>query len=1324
MKLQTGNLFAEKYILISRIGEGGYGQVWRAHHKAMGRDVAIKTLRPEAAEQEEEVERFRREVFNASCLQHPNTITLHDYGKASDGTLFIVMELLSGMNLGQWLTNKGPFTHEDTFAIIEQILRALREAHQQGILHRDIKPENIFLCSIDDDAQTPFIKVLDFGLSKAISGSRRAEQRTLTKEGKVYGTPQYMSPEQACAMKLSPASDIYALGLMCWETLTGQSAFTGGTPVDILLKQVNEPTPPLPPTLQGTILDQFIQRATQKDPKKRFESAREALEWLLKARDNAQRALLAPPTYDPAHFEPATTFNVAIQKHPQPSESPAQASIEPWFSRRNISALDLKEIHRHLDQLPMMGRHEELQDLLKWGQQAMITGSTLFVLGAPGAGKTRLIQEWLKHMEMHSSVFILQGSYSPQSAPLDALYHAFLPLVEPDVEDASPTLKPHLIDPKVKQILKPLLAQKEDLAQLPHKHPTLTKIVSQLEQVLYRLAQQRPTILVLENLHDADPLTRELITHWQHTMSLRALPLVLVFSQTPSSHGTTGAHSTHNRFQHLKQNLSSYAYQVLLKPLPKHTVFELLDDLMPFEHHLKQRISDTARGNPLYLRQIIKHLFEQKLLELNTQNQWELIVPSSDQDAPSLLPHDLEELLIAHIFAQLRDHRLSSILHTILMRAIALGDRFETRLLKELLRREQREDLLAYLDDSIEFFTQNHILYTSSIDERPALEFGYDLLRLKILNLLAAHTQEDLQSLHRLIAETLHHHYAHRFPELVDIKAHVIAQHWAMADQPFEALQWKIRAARHAEHSQNFLLALKHLDEIHAQLDKSLDPNGELLLEVRLAQGRMFRFLGEFSEAEATLKEAVQEATEVGDIVGQAFTQEALASLLVLMTCYNTARETFLTAKQLYQSFNEPAGQLRCDLGISEIDRFAGNYPSAQSKFAHIQEHAVQIKSCNLEARAIFGQGQCAYAQGSLKDASDLFKRARKLAETQNDILLCSEADVELTLIQIPTRHIEHAISTINLAMELKRQIGDTLGRAHAHLVLGMCLLRTPRLDEAEQHAKRAENLNERLHHDYGMAKSLLLQSEIALMRGKTDNAMELAAKAHDIHQSIHDSHGLVLSSLQLSRCLLEAQQPKAAKKMLTSCEKRVQNNHLQHYTPIIKTLLGRALSQDQAFAEARQLHEQATLMAASRGNIEVAAIAAFNLAITCLILGDTSDALQHSQLAMTRAEYVGHTDLLLLSMTLSSLLAHIKRDSQTLSSNLRRLRVLRENAPGHNLNLPQKLKTLAQFIATHQPPERAFATSLAIVEMLRELDDPLSADQLAQNLMRRPSNG
>ncbi len=1321
MSLQTGQIFADKYRLVSRIGEGGYGYVWRAHHEAMGRDVAIKTLRAEAARRPEEVSRFRREVFNASCLKHPNTITLHDYGQTDDGTLFIVMEYLTGMNLGQWLTSNGPMSHDETLHILEQILRSMREAHHQQILHRDIKPENIFLADVEDAPDELLVKVLDFGLSKVIGGERRTFQRTLTKEGQVYGTPQYMSPEQACAMKLSPASDIYALGLLCWETLTGHCAFTGATPVDVLLKQVNDPTPPLPVALRDTILDAFIQRATRKSQTERFSSAREALEWLLQARDEAQRKAIAPPVMP----DPQTTINAAVitdKNREQLLHTQQPIGIEPWFTHREVKSLDLDELDLRLAQLPMVGRQQELQELLKWGQQAMITGGTLWIRGEHGVGKTRLLKEWLRHMEMHASIFILKGSHTPHGPALEGLHQAFSPLVSP--QNQSPRLKTVQIGDDIRSNISTLIQQAEKLPGVAADDPSLDAIVHKLEHTLYLLANRRPTILVLEDLQFADELTLQLVEHWKQHMATQAIPLVLVFTQTTSAAPPEHLHH-HTRYAHIQGRRiglmsSTYAYDLHLTPIAEEHADELLDDLLPFSHQLKQRVVHTARGNPQFLTRIVRYLFTEQLVERNQEGLWTLVVSDLQQGAPGLLPPELEQELVSRIHTQLDAHRLSPILKALLVRAMLLGDAFETRMLKSMLRLERRQDLEAYLDEAIEYFTQTGVLITATVEDRPGFEFGYEMLRETLIEKTPS-PDESLATLHRIAAQTKESYYAARAKDLVEFYAHEIAAHWERAEAPDVALAWLMRAARYAERVQDFHAALEHLDRVTRRLTEELDPDGELQLEVWLAQGRMFRFLGEFEPALETLTTAVEETKAVGDLVGEALTGEALAGLHMLMTHYETAHETFLHVKQLYQQFGEVAGELRCELGLAELTRFQGNYTSAQERFELVLEQSIALRDRPLQARALFGQGQCAYACGQLKDATDLFRRSRKLAETMNDALLCSEADIELATLAISTHHIEQAISTVNLAMELKRQIGDTLGQAHAHLILGMCLRRTHRVDEALQHARRAQKLNTRLDHQYGLAKAVLLLSEISWTHGITSKALELANESRSLHDRLEDVHGIVLSALQQSMCMLELNDPDQAQFHLDEVEALITRHQLDKYRPDMLVKRGQLAEQRQHYEQARQHYQDAVDMAAARGNIEAAAMAAINLARSLIILGEMEQAREQARLAMTRAEYVGHTILLMFALAGSALIAKHDRNNEQLTSTLRRLRVLGENASTcYNLNIPARLQHLAHHIAAHQPPERAFPLQLAIVELLRSLDASEVADTLAQRIMKR----
>jgi serine/threonine-protein kinase len=269
-----GTVMEGRYEVLARIGAGGMGAVYRARQAAMDRIVAVKVLLRSLASNEINVRRFQQEARAASRLNHPNTITIHDFGQAKDGTLYIVMEFLEGDPLDRVIAREKPLAPERTVRIMAQVCRSLAEAHDAGIIHRDLKPDNIFLLNRGNEPD--FVKVLDFGVAKLKDpGGTGDSAGTLTQAGMIFGTPKYMSPEQAQSLDLDPTSDLYALGVIMYEMLTGTPPFTGDAPLTILIKHVHEQPPPLPPGLVPPALEAVVLKALQKDRRLRQQSATE-----------------------------------------------------------------------------------------------------------------------------------------------------------------------------------------------------------------------------------------------------------------------------------------------------------------------------------------------------------------------------------------------------------------------------------------------------------------------------------------------------------------------------------------------------------------------------------------------------------------------------------------------------------------------------------------------------------------------------------------------------------------------------------------------------------------------------------------------------------------------------------------------------------------------------------------------------------------------------------------------------------------------------------------------------------------------------------------
>lgn len=266
-----GTLAAEKYVILAQISEGGMGTIYRALQLPVEREVALKVLRTELEDNDEVRKRFVREARAVSALSHPNIITLHDFGFDGQDHPYMVMEFAPGNNLGQWM-QRADLTLDRVLAVARQILSALSDAHDQGIVHRDLKPENMIVT--DAGAQQDFIKLLDFGIARLVN---QEATKGLTREGEVFGTPHYMAPEQAQGETgIGAPADVYAMGIMMYEMLSGDTPFDAPTPLAILFKQINEELPPLTARNGWELppwVTQLIDRATHKSPENRYQTA-------------------------------------------------------------------------------------------------------------------------------------------------------------------------------------------------------------------------------------------------------------------------------------------------------------------------------------------------------------------------------------------------------------------------------------------------------------------------------------------------------------------------------------------------------------------------------------------------------------------------------------------------------------------------------------------------------------------------------------------------------------------------------------------------------------------------------------------------------------------------------------------------------------------------------------------------------------------------------------------------------------------------------------------------------------------------------------------
>jgi serine/threonine-protein kinase len=269
------DVLGDRYTLLKMLGDGGMARVYLARDGVLGRDVALKVLRERYAEDEGFIERFRREAKNSASLNHPGIVQVYDQGRAEDGSYYMAMEYVPGGTLKELIARSGPLEPSEAADIASRVADALAEAHRGGIVHRDVKPQNVLLGTSGE------AKVADFGIARATSS------RTMTGTNEVFGTAAYMSPEQVRGERVEPESDLYSLGVVLYEMLTGRRPYQAADPIATAMKHIERP-PPHPRDANPVVpeeLDALVVRLLSKDPLERYPGAAELSEDLGRIRD-------------------------------------------------------------------------------------------------------------------------------------------------------------------------------------------------------------------------------------------------------------------------------------------------------------------------------------------------------------------------------------------------------------------------------------------------------------------------------------------------------------------------------------------------------------------------------------------------------------------------------------------------------------------------------------------------------------------------------------------------------------------------------------------------------------------------------------------------------------------------------------------------------------------------------------------------------------------------------------------------------------------------------------------------------------------------------
>ncbi len=403
------------YHILDLISVGGMGRVYRAQQSALGRTVAVKIIHPHLLSDENSALRFMTEARAASQLNHPNSIAVFDFGRTDDGQPYLVMEFLRGKDLARVAYEEGPLPFSRIVDVLRQVLAALGEAHDLGIVHRDLKPENVILEPLRRGGD--FVKVVDFGLAKLRADAQQGPG--VTSPGIVCGTPDYMAPEQGRGDPIDGRSDLYAVGVILFQLLTGRLPFEADNPTQVVMMHLTVPVPdPRQVAPERRIPDSLVDvvmKALSKDVRKRYQDALEFADGLKQALHLAESVPPASLTMPPLSTATASTLCPACGLHVPLTkfcgECGARLPVRSGSPETAAAAFPL----------PFVAREDDLTWLHEQRQRVVDGVVAARLVGEPGAGKTRLLQEFLNHARAEGDTVASTG---PDPFHAEVAYYA------------------------------------------------------------------------------------------------------------------------------------------------------------------------------------------------------------------------------------------------------------------------------------------------------------------------------------------------------------------------------------------------------------------------------------------------------------------------------------------------------------------------------------------------------------------------------------------------------------------------------------------------------------------------------------------------------------------------------------------------------------------------------------------------------------------------------------------------------------------------------------------------------------------------------------
>ncbi len=1070
----------DQYEILEKLGSGGMGTVYLARDTSLDRNVAIKVLSDSSGWKSGGwSDQLKHEAQAAAKISSPNVVTVHQVSEGSDPP-FIVMEYVEGSNLREELRSKGSFTVPEVIRIASQVCDALTAAHASHVLHKDIKPENIIL------SRSGAVKVMDFGVAITPKRGKEHDQGS----GPV-GTAAYMSPEQVTVSPLDERTDLYSLGVVMYELLTGRLPHEADTLEDLLEKKIRE-VAPLPSDIGFALpgrLESLVMKALEHDPELRFTSAREMKQAILGC---------APASFD---------FTV-LQEGMGPVQAPR-------------------------DEADLVGRDgivSQLADSLASAE--MGSGTAIVLRGEAGVGKTAILDE-IRFQAERKGFVVLQGRclYQDMPVPFFPYISAIRTLFEsPSEEGISRSEKDEIKElieegvtelrlflPYLQTVLNRGGEDKLEVVSQSRGSPDPSRIFAALGRLLAQAARFRPLLLMLDDFQWVDRSSLQLF-HYLGSRSRRS-KMLIVAAYRPEELQTEPGRTTHPVLETLsRMEAEDKLLQIEVGRLSKSETFELLRRALRntrFTEEFKSEIYDHTLGNPVFVLECLKSLREDGTIKW-LDGHWQCVDSIPRIGVPKRAKDAIERRLEC----------LGSEERRLLACASVQGCNFTSDVLGSVLDLE-RLDVLTVLNELEKKYEIIRFQKGSYSFEHPLLwECCYDAL-----------AEELRQEYHLLIAR----HLEGKSKPKSASALFSLANHYFKGRDFKKALPYLEESVCRAKELNAHSEALVHLEKALEALSH-LEPS-EDLMEKRLAlledAGAEAAALGDWKRALARYEEARGICTARGEVVEYARLTRLMGKAEFSRQNWDEAQSRFSEAMSIYAKDGqiEQMGELYLNLGgvafelgemVDVADLFskaleigealgdkgliarasnnlgaacnvAGDRHGAIGHYQKCLENCAELEDRVGEARAYHNIGLTYSELKNWSEAAGFFRKASELAEELNDkglhyvaILGLSEAYVRMGKLKEGEELCERALATV-------RTRDDKLSLSDGYKILGLVRARQKAFDEAEElfreGIKIARELSNQLQQAEGWRELGLALKE----KGDSKGAADALGRAKEI---------------------------------------------------------------------------------------------------------------------------------------------------------------------------------------------------------------------------------